>query len=61
MSHADLTVSGSTDQADRRCIRGVRLQYGIFETKQYAFTAMLLNMQTPAVFRNGRPTQSMRC
>ena len=34
MSHADLTVySGSTHQADRRCIRGVRLQLGIFATK----------------------------
>ena len=29
MSHADLTVySGSTHQADRRCIRGVRFTVG---------------------------------
>ena len=54
MSHADLTVySGSTHEADR-CLSDVS------RVKQYAFTAMLLNMQTPAVFRNGRPTQSMR-
>ena len=54
MSHADLTVySGSTHEADRRLT-------DVSKVKQYAFTAMLLNMQTPAVFRNGRPTQSMR-
>ena len=34
----------------------------VSRVRQYAFTAaMLLNVQTPAVFRNGRPTQSMRC
>ena len=54
MSHADLTVySGGTHQADRRLSDASRV-------RQYAFTAMLLNVQTPAVFRNGRPTQSMR-
>ena len=50
MSHTDLTVySGSTHQADRR----------LSDVSQCAFTAMLLNVQTPAMFRNGRPTQSM--
>ena len=54
MSHADLTVySGSTHQADRRLS-------DVSRVRQYAFRAMLLNVQTPAVFRNGRPTQSMR-
>ena len=54
MSHADLTVySGSTHQADRRLS-------DVFRVRQYAFTAMLLNVQTPAVFRNGRLTQSIR-
>ena len=55
MPHADLTVySGSTHQADRRLSGVSRVR------RYYAFTAMLLNVQTPAVFRNGRPTQSMR-
>ena len=55
MSHADLTVySGSTHQTHRRLIKRV------IWVRQYAFTAMLLNVQTPAVFCNGRLTQSMR-
>ena len=33
MSDADLTVGGSTHQADRRCIRRVCSQKGIFATK----------------------------
>ena len=50
MSHVDLTVySGRTHQADRR----------LSDESQCAFTAMLSNVQTPAVFRSGRPTQSM--
>ena len=41
-SDADLTVySGSTHQADRRLS-------DVSRVRQYAFTAMLLNVQTPA-------------
>ena len=53
MSDADLTVySRSTHQADHRLSDVSRVRR--------AFTAMLLNVQTPAMFRNGRPTQLMR-
>ena len=46
MSDADLTVSGSTHQADRRL------------TDVYTNPAED-SVLTPAVCRNGRPTQSM--
>ena len=53
-SDADLTVyRRSAHQADHRLS-------DVSRVRQYAFTAMLLNVQTAAVFRNGRPTQSMR-
>ena len=56
MSDADLTVNGSIHQADCRLS-------DVSRGRQCAFTsvsALLLNVQTPTVFRNGRPTQSMR-
>ena len=54
MSNAHLIVSGSIHEADRRfsdVSRGKNVLLSIFQPYY---------MQTPAVFRNGRPTQSIR-